>query len=202
MSLQIYKPNSKNTGAACTISLTNDNKSGAPVCYLSAIAQYSWDDSKKTGSFAGNAKNPDKTINIKINEIEAGDFISAFTHRYDHTAFHAYEGSTTTIKISPWDKSVKVSKYNSSSKKYEDQHISVPAFGLTLSKGKGNSIKVALDPGEVENLKSFLSLFIQENIKFKIELNKKYAQNTKKSNSRKPDPVEEDDFDEFADAPF
>lgn len=202
MSLQIYKPNSKNTGAACTISLTDDLKTGAPVCYLSAIAQYSWDDSKKTGSFAGNAKNPEKTINVKINEIEAGDFISCFNHRYEHTAFHAYDGSTTTIKVSPWDKSVKVSKYNPSSKKFEDENITVPAFGLTLSKGKGNSLKIALDPGEVENFKAFLLLFIEKSIQFKIESNKKYSQKNQNTNSRQAQTVEEDDFDEFADAPF
>lgn len=202
MSLQIYKPNSKNTGAACTISLTNDLKTGSPVCYLSAIAQYSWDDSKKTGSFAGNAKNPEKTINVKINEIEAGDFISCFSHRYEHTAFHAYDGNTTTIKVSPWDKSVKVSKYDPSSKGFKDENITVPAFGLTLSKGKGNSLKIALDPGEVENIKAFLSIFIKQSIEFKIEASKKYSQNSQKSSPKKAEPVEEDDIDEFADAPF
>jgi hypothetical protein len=202
MSLQIYKPNSKNTGAACTVSLSQDQKTGAPVCYLSAIAQYSWDDSKKTGSFAGNAKNPQKTINVKINEIEAGDFLSCFTHRYEHTAFHAYDGSTTTIKVSPWDKSVKVSKYDPSSKGFKDENITVPAFGLTLSKGKGNSLKIALDPGEVENLKSFLSLFIQDSLRFKIEQNKKYSKSSQSNYNKKPDVAEEDDVDEFADAPF
>ena len=79
MSLQIYKPNSKNAGSAYTFSKTTDKKTGSPVFYISAISQYSWDDNKKTGSFAGNSKDPTKTINVKISEFEAGSFISSFS---------------------------------------------------------------------------------------------------------------------------
>ena len=199
MSLQIYKPNSKNTGSAYTFSKTLDNKTSSPVFYMSAISQYSWDDNKKTGSFSGNAKDPTKTINVKISELEAGSFISAFNSRYEYTAFHSFDGNNTTIKVTPWDKSTKISKYNSSSKSYEDTFIDVPAFGVTLSKGKGNSIKIALEPGEVEVLKKLLFMFIEDSLKFKIE----NSYSAKNANTKKSSPEKEvKEEDEFEDAPF
>ena len=204
MSLQIYKPNSKNAGSAYTFSKTTDKKTGSPVFYISAISQYSWDDNKKTGSFAGNSKDPTKTINVKISEFEAGSFISSFSNRYEYTAFHSFDGNNTTIKVTPWDKSTKISKYNSSSKTYEDTFIDVPAFGITLSKGKGNSIKIALEPGEVEVLKSLLSIFIKDSLEFKIQLQNSYSSKNSdggNANSKKK-KVEEVEEDEFEDAPF
>ena len=198
MSIQIYKPNSKNAGSAFTFSKSKDKKSNQPVFYISAIAQHSWNDDTKTGSFAGNSKNPEKTINVKISEVEAGSFLSAFSSRYEYTAFHSYEGNNTTIKATPWDKKQKVSKYDPSTKGYVDSDIEVPAFGITLSKGKGNSIKIALDPGEVELVKSMFSIFIEDFLKFKISLSESYSQKS----SAKPKVEEAQDQDEFEDAPF
>lgn len=194
MSIQIYKPNSKNTGSAYTFSKSKDKKDGSPVFYISAIAQHSWNEDTKTGSFAGNSKNPEKTINVKISEIEAGSFVSAFNSRYEYTAFHSYEGNNTTIKATPWDKSAKISKYNPSTKQYEESSIQVPAFGFTLSKGKGNSIKIALDPGEVEVVKKLFEIFINEYLIFKIKQSENY--------NSKPNPKTSEEVDEFEDAPF
>jgi len=198
MSIQIYKPNSKNTGSAYTFSKSKDKKDGSPVFYISAIAQHSWNDETKTGSFAGNSKNPEKTINVKISEIEAGSFISAFNSRYEYTAFHSYEGNNTTIKATPWDKNTKISKYNPSTKQYEDSSIEVPAFGFTLSKGKGNSIKIALDPGEVEVVKNLFEIFITDYLNFKIKQSENYSSKP----SSKPNSKDSEEVDEFEDAPF
>lgn len=212
MSIQIYKPNSKNTGSAYTFSLSLGEKNKAPAFYVSAISQYSWDDTKKTGSFSGNSKNPEKTINFKINEFEAGSLISCISSRYETTFFHAYEGNNATLKVTPWDKSTKVSKYNSSNKSYEEVSQVIPAIGLTLSKGKGNSIKIALEPGEAEVLKSLLSQFIQEYILFKIQEQASYTNSTnKRTNSSSKNTKydnssnsteEESEVEEFEDAPF
>jgi hypothetical protein len=207
MSLQIYKPNSKNTGSAFTFQKSTDKKSGAPVFYISAISQFSWDDSKKTGSFSGNAKNPQKTINVKISETEAGSFVSAFNSRYEYTAFHSFDGNSTTIKFTPWDKSTKVSKYNPSSKTYEEDFINVPAFGITLSKGKGNSIKIALDPGEVEVVKNLFEIFIKSSLENKIqEAANSYAAsrlNPPEAKSKKEETSETSEAsEEFEDVPF
>lgn len=198
MSIQIYKPNSKNTGSAFTFSKTLDKKTGSPVFYISAISQFSWNDDTKTGSFSGNSKNPEKTINVKISESEAGSLISSFNSRYEYTAFHSYEGNNTTIKSTPWDKKQKVSKYDTASKGFVDSEIEVPAFGMTLSKGKGNSIKIALEPGEVELVKSLLSIFIEDFLRFKISLSESYSQKS----TQKSEPQSTEEQDEFEDAPF
>ena len=198
MSIQIYKPNSKNTGSAFTFSKSKDKKNGSPVFYISAIAQHSWNEDTKTGSFSGNSKNPEKTINVKISEIEAGSFLSSFNSRYEYTAFHSYEGNSTTIKVTPWDKKQKISKYDPSTKSYVESDIEVPAFGVTLSKGKGNSIKIALDPGEVEVVKKMLDVFIQDYVKHKIAVSESYSQNK----SSTPPQKQNEEKDEFEDAPF
>jgi len=185
MSIQIYKPNSKNAGSAFTFSSSLDKNSSEPVFYISAIAQYSWNEDKKTGSFSGNSKNPEKTINVKITPFEAGEFISAFNDRRDYNTFHSYGGSNTTIKFSPWDKNSKISKYNPSSKSFEDQPIVLPCFGVTLSKGKSNSIKIALEPGEVEVIKILLQNFLSSYVSFKSQNQNTFkpTENTNQENS-------------------
>ena len=201
MSIQIYKPNSKNSGAAFTFALSKGSNGLAPTLYISAISQYSWDENKKIGSFAGNAKDPEKTVNVKINELECGEIISAFKDRRDYTTFHSYEGSSTTIKLSPWDKPSKVSKYDPSSKSFKEEKITVPSFGITISKGKGNSFKIAVDPGVIEVLSSFLSIFINEILKFKIDKHNSYSkQSTKKASPKSLDIDEEED--DMEDVPF
>ncbi len=199
MSIQIYKPNSKNTGSAFTFSKSKDKKTGQPVFYISSISQYSWNEESKTGSFSGNSKNPDKTINVKISELEAGAFLSCFSSRYEYTAFHSYEGNNTTIKATPWDKKQKISKYDPSTKGFSDVEIEVPAFGFTLSKGKGNSIKIALDPGEVEVITRLFDIFIKDYLEYQISKSESYSNSS--ANKSKTEPAEEEQ-DEPEDAPF
>jgi hypothetical protein len=202
MSIQIYKPNSKNAGAAFTFALSKGSNGTAPSLYISAISQFSWDEGKKIGTFGGNAKNPEKTVNVKINELECGEIISAFRDRRDFTTFHSYEGSSTTIKLSPWDKPSKISKYDPSSKSFKDEKIIIPAFGITISKGKGNSFKIAIEPGEIEVLSSLLSIFINESLKFKINKHNSYS--SKSSPKSTPPAVEDtsEDEDDMEDVPF
>ena len=54
MSLQIYKPNAKNTGCACSFRFGVDLKAQEPVVFINAIQQHSWDNNKKIGSFSEN----------------------------------------------------------------------------------------------------------------------------------------------------
>ena len=54
----LYKPNSKNTGAAFSFDSVKD-RDGRNVLFVSMIQQYSWDDNKKNGSIKENAKNPE-----------------------------------------------------------------------------------------------------------------------------------------------
>ena len=199
MSIQIYKPNSKNAGSAYTFSQSISKQNGEPVFYISAISQYSWNDEKKTGSFAGNAKNPEKTINVKITPNEAGEFLSSFADRRDFSTFHSYGGSNTTIKLSPWDKQGKISKYNSATKSFQDEKMILPCFGISLSKGKSNSIKIALEPGEIEIVKRLLDSFLNSYIAYKSSEQKNY--NNDHSSNQEAEDVLEDET-ETEEAPF
>jgi hypothetical protein len=207
MSIQLYKPNSKNSGAAFTFSIGSNKNNSLPAFYINAISQFSWDENKKVGTFAGNSKDPEKKVNVKLSENECGEFISAIKNRHEYSAFHAYEENTTTIKFSPWDKDVKVSKYDPSSKSYKDSKVKVPAFGITISKGKGSSFKIGIDPGEVELLlkflETFLTRFIQEKIDIQRRMSEKAVQKTDKASSKPVnEPDNSDDEDEFGDVPF
>ena len=50
MKFTLYKPNSKNTGAAFSFDLAKDKKGNA-VMYVSMIQQHSWKDKTKSGSY-------------------------------------------------------------------------------------------------------------------------------------------------------
>ena len=206
MSVVLYKPNSKNAGAAFTFSSGVNQKNGEPTFYISAVAQHSWNDERKIGSFSGNAGDPEKTINVKLSEFECGEFLSAFGHRYDYSTFHSFDGNSTTIKLSPWDKPVKVSKYDPESKGFKESQIKVPAFGITIARGKGHSFKIALDPGEVEFLSEFIREFMSVLIRFRIVKQKEAFQSRQNENKTQPpfkkkaeskeETVDSDDEDE------
>ena len=98
MSLTLYKPNSKNSGCAFSFRI-GVNKKYEPTLYVSAIQQFSWDASKRSGSFSGNRDNPDKNINIKFNEFECGAIISCIKNRFEYNTFHKFEDNKTTIKF-------------------------------------------------------------------------------------------------------
>ena len=109
MSLQIYKPNDKNTGCACSFKFGVDLKRNEPIVFVNAIQQHGWDAKERVGSFTENANNPDKSLTIKLNEVECGEFISAFENRHEYSAYHDFDENKTSIKISPWDKKRKIS---------------------------------------------------------------------------------------------
>ena len=107
MSLQIYKPNDKNTGCACSFKFGVDLKRNEPIVFVNAIQQHGWDAKERIGSFTENANNPDKSLTIKLNEVECGEFISAFDNRHEYSSYHDFDENKTSMKISPWDKKTK-----------------------------------------------------------------------------------------------
>jgi hypothetical protein len=209
MSLTLYKPNSKNAGAAFTFSIGSDKKNDEPTLFISAIAQYSWNAEKKIGSFSGNASDSDKTINVKLNTNECGEILSAIKNRYEYSTFHSYEENSTTIKFSPWNKSVKVSKYDPESKGFKEEKIEVPAFGVSISKSKGHTFKIPLDAGETEVLSEYLRFLLHKLFDVRTSrqreafLSRQDSPKSAPKKEQKPKEVEppaEDDDDE--DVPF
>jgi hypothetical protein len=168
MSIQIYKPNKNNTGFAFSFYIGEPRGNHTPNLFLNAIAQHSWDSSKRLGSFSGNKNDPDKNISIKFNEFECGAIINCINNRYEWNTYHAFEQNKTQIKISPWDKKVKVTKINQQTKQPFDQEITVPAFGLSVTRNGNQNFKIPLEPGEAECIKILCETLIRKVCETKI----------------------------------
>lgn len=162
MNLQIYKPNSKNSGAAFNFSI--DNRNEKPIFYVNAILQHSWNDSTKTGSFSGNKDNPDKKLAIKLNEFELGEILSSLNSRIPWAGFHDFNDNKTAISLTPWDKTKKVKDKNGSVHEF-----TLPAFGFSVTRNGSQHFRISLEPGEAEVLKrliiKYLDLFFESTIK-------------------------------------
>jgi hypothetical protein len=174
MNLSLYKPNSKNAGCAFNFSVGSGGK-GLPALYVSAIQQFSWDDKSKTANFSNNRGDENKNINVKFNEWEAGGMISAFNCRYEYSTYHTFEENSTSIKLTPWDKKVKI----------KDKSVTVPAFGMVLTRNGNQVFRLPLEPGEVETLKCFLKRYLDE--LFSASQAKAKKQMEEKSESRSSD---------------
>ena len=163
MSLQIYKPNSKNQGSALNINISSP-QGKEPLLFINLIRQFSWNAETKKGSFAGNKDQPENTVNMKMVAMECGEVISAITNRYNYSTFHTFNNNSTTLNLSPWDQPSRTLKYNPSTKSQEATGDILPSFGLSLKKGSFNPIKIPLGPGECQlimhYLKKFLSLYL------------------------------------------
>jgi hypothetical protein len=93
--------------------------------------------------------------------------VSAVRNRFEWSTYHAFEENKTQIKLSPWDKKVKVSKLNSSTKEYYEENITVPAFGLSVVRNGNQTFKIPLEPGEVECLRVLCETVISKNCEIK-----------------------------------
>lgn len=169
MNLSLYKPNSKNTGCAFNFSIGQGAKN-MPALYVSAIQQFNWDDKSRKGSFSENKEDPNKNINVKFNEWEVGSMISAFNNRHEYSAYHTFDENSTTIKLTPWDKQTKSG----------DKTVTMPAFGMVLTRNGNQSFRLPLEPGEVEALKQFLKKYLDE---FISATRQNYKQNNQKTKS-------------------
>lgn len=98
--ISFYKPNSKNTGTACSFSVNPKDQS----IWSSLIKQSSWNDSKKIGSFSENQNNPNKSVKIKFSLTEAAGLLDALEKSLEFSAYHTSEKQSTQIKFSPYIK--------------------------------------------------------------------------------------------------
>ena len=145
MIVQYYKPNAKNTGCAFSFDIGANNKNKEPCVYVRAVKQYSWDGSKRTGSFSGNAKDPEKSISIKLNEIEIGGFINAIINYKEFSAFHSYEDNKTSISFKPYTKK---------------DGTEACSFGVT--RNSTNKFGIGVEMSEAYGLLEFCKMFLQE----------------------------------------
>jgi len=161
MIVQYYKPNSKNTGCAFSFDIGANRKNQEPCVYVRAIKQYSWDASKRTGSFSANAKNPEKSISIKLNEIEIGGFIHAIEKYKDFSAFHSYEDNKTSISFKPYTKK-----------------DGTAAFSFGVTRNSSNKFGIGVEMSEAYGLLEFLKFSLQELYMHRLDSNQKQRNST------------------------
>ena len=100
--MNYYKPNSKNTGHACSFWLSpKDNR-----FYACLIKQDSWNSAKRTGSFAQNVNNPQKKVVIKLSHFEIGGILDSMDNKREFNGYHdgAVTQFSTSFKFSPYMK--------------------------------------------------------------------------------------------------
>lgn len=163
MSIQIYKPNKSNTGFAFSFYMGENPKDQSLSLFINAIAQHSWDDRKRIGSFSGSKSDPEKNISIKFNEFECGSIISCISNRFEWSTYHAYEENKTQIRFTPWDKEVKSTKINQKTKESYENKVKVPAFGITITRNGSQTFKIPLEPGEAECVRILCETLIRKN---------------------------------------
>jgi len=182
MSIQIYKPNKSNTGFAFSFYIGENSKNNSSSLFINAIAQHSWDDKKRLGSFSGSKSDPEKNISIKFNEFECGAIISCITNRFEWSTYHAYEDNKTQIRFTPWDKEVRTTKINQKTKESYEDKVTVPAFGLTITRNGSQTFKIPLEPGEAECIKILCQTLIRKNCEANV-----YKMGQNKSESKSSD---------------
>ena len=157
MIVQYYKPNSKNTGCAFSFDIGSNQKNNEPCIYIRAIKQFSWNNERRTGSFSENSKNPEKSVSLKINEIEAGGFINAIENYCDFSAFHSFQDNKTSISFKPYSKK-----------------DGTKAFSFGITRNSANKFSIGVEISEAYGLLEFLKVFLQELYLYRLQKTKEY----------------------------
>ena len=159
MIVQYYKPNSKNTGCAFSFDIGSNQKNNEPCIYIRAIKQFSWNAEKRTGSFSENSKNPEKSISLKINEIEAGGFINAIENYCEFSAFHSFQDNKTSISFKPYSKK-----------------DGTKAFSFGVTRNSANKFGIGVEMSEAYGLLEFLKIYLQELYLLRLQKTKEYRE--------------------------
>lgn len=175
--ISFYKPNSKNTGTAC--SFTVNTKDGS--IWSSLIKQSSWNESKKIGSFSDNQNNPNKSVKIKFSLTETAGLLDALERNAEFSAYHTSDKQITRIKFSPYIKDGNQVGFSYSVNKESKEN----------SENK-QSYLIGFYFSEARLVKEFLSYALQTVFEFqRVEAIKK-IKNNKKDSEVEASPKEDD----------
>jgi len=173
--ISFYKPNSKNTGTACSFTV---NPKDASI-WSSLIKQSSWNEAKKIGSFSDNQNNPNKSVKIKFSLTEAAGILDAIERNSEFSAYHNSEKQTTKIKFCPYIRDDKQVGYSYSVNKEDKQN----------SENK-QSYLIGFYFNEARLLKQFIAYALDSVFESqRVEAIKKYKNSPKED---KPSASEED----------
>lgn len=122
--------------------------------YVRAVRQYSWDQSKRTGSFAKNAKNPETSVSIKLNETEIGGLINAIENYTEFSAYHSFEDNKTQISFKPWKRDGRPN-----------------AFSFGIVRNSTNKFGIGVEMSEAYCLLEFFKFSLQELYAYRFNKN-------------------------------
>ena len=88
---------------------------------------------------------PDKSVSIKLNEVEVGGFIYAIEKYTEFSAFHSFEDNKTQISFKPYKK-----------KDGSD------AFSFGITRNSVNKFGIGVEMSEAYVLREFLTFYLQE----------------------------------------
>jgi hypothetical protein len=94
--LQFYKPNPKNTGAACSFSYNKKDK----AVWVNFVKQSGWNNDSKTGTFRGSG--PDKKANSKFNMTEIAGLVHAIETSGEYSNYHGNRERNTKFTFCPY----------------------------------------------------------------------------------------------------
>jgi|TARA_R100000482_G_C5115683_1_gene142918 hypothetical protein len=164
MIVQYYKPNSKNSGCAFSFDIGPNQKNKEPCVFVRAIKQFSWNDKTRTGSFSENAKNADKSLSLKLNEIEIGGLINAIENYCEFSAFHSYQDNKTSISFKPYTKK-----------------DGTKAFSFGVTRNSANKFGIGVEMSEAYGLLEFCRVYLQELYLHRLEKAKSYKESLEHS---------------------
>jgi hypothetical protein len=146
--IQLYKPNSRVTGAACGIWFSTTEQ----AFFFQIIKQASWNEKTKTGSFAENRTNQDKKVVVKFSVFEIGGFLNAIDNNTQLSKYHKTANHSTQIRFGPYMDKVDPSKQL--------------GFSLSVIKEKKEdsvnkiSFLIGITPDEARVIKEYLTFGI------------------------------------------
>lgn len=144
----LYKPNSKISGSAMSLRLSNERD----CVFLNMISQATWNDETKKGGFKENRENENKSLAAKLNVDDLGGILDSLKNFREWSSFHTFKENKTQFSMKKWDRT-SMNKPDAIS------------FGVT----KNGSVKIGtyFEPKEIECLKIFCAEAIKEIMWFK-----------------------------------
>lgn len=143
--IAFYKPNSSNSGCAFSFNIGKSGKNDGLSVYINAIKQSSWNEKTKVGSFSENAKDPEKSISVKLNEFELGSFLHAIRNYTTFKAFHSFDDNKTVINFGPYTKK-----------------DGTQAFSFSVTKNSTLKFGIGLEMGEAYALAEYFKLALNK----------------------------------------
>lgn len=178
--MQIFKPNSANTGAALSFRL-DFSKTDTLSLFASLVKQASWNAQTKTGSFAANAdKGNPNNINVKFSLYEICAFIRSFETGVPFSAYHTSSGGTTVT--------VSMKTFEHKPKEGATNQEPTTVWGLQVIKNKTEQFKCPISLDEAVGIREYLRWGLMKYFSQQLTEQAKYSQGGNKKPEEKVVP--------------